>query len=48
MQNVNINLVPANTNHSPNVGSMWGKRRKLWANIGPTLGRCVVFSRVRQ
>ena len=35
---------PANTTHLPNVGPMLDQRRRRWANIGPTLGRCVVFA----
>ena len=26
----------ASTTHPPNVGPMLGRRRRLWANIGPT------------
>ena len=36
---------PANTTHRPNVGAMLGRRRRRRANIGPALGRCVVFAR---
>ena len=35
---------PANKIHQPDVGPMLGQRRRRWTNIGPTLGRCVVFS----
>ena len=28
---------------SKHVGPMFGRRRRQWANIGPTLGGCVVF-----
>ena len=35
---------PANTMHQPNVGPMLGQRRRRWTNIGPTLGRCIVFA----
>ena len=35
---------PANTTHRPNVWPMLGRRRRRWANIGQTLGLCVVFA----
>ena len=35
---------PANTRHPHNVGPMLGQRRRRWTNIGPTLGRCLVFA----
>ena len=35
--------IPANTRHSPNVGSMLGQRRRRWTIIEPTLGECLVF-----
>ena len=38
------NVYPANTTHLPNVWPMLGQRRRRWANIGQTLGRCVVFA----
>ena len=30
--------------HRPNVVEMLSRHRGRWANIGPTLGRCVVFA----
>ena len=39
-----ISSGPANTTHRPNAGPMLGQRRRRWANIGPALGRCVVFA----
>ena len=33
---------PANTTRLPNVWPMLGQRRRRWANIGRTFGRCVV------
>ena len=38
--------VPGNRTHLPNVWPMLGQRRRRWANIGQTLGRCVVFAGV--
>ena len=35
---------PGNTTHLPNVWPMLGQRHRRWANIGQTLGRCVVFA----
>ena len=35
---------PANMIHRPNVGVMLGQRRRRWANIGTTLGRCLTFA----
>ena len=32
---------PVSTVHRPNVGSMLGQRRRRWANIEPTLDRCI-------
>ena len=37
-------ICPVNTTHLPNVWPMLGQRRRRWANIGQTLGRCVVFA----
>ena len=36
--------IPANTTHRHNVGPMLGRRRRRWADVGSTLGRCVVFA----
>ena len=35
---------PANTIHRSNVGPMLDHRLRRWSNIGPTLGRCIVFA----
>ena len=37
-------LMPANTIHSTNVGSMLGQRRRWLANIEATLGERIVFA----
>ena len=34
----------ANTTHRPDVGPMLARRLRRRANIGPTLGQCVVFA----
>ena len=36
--------MPANTTQLPDVWPMLDQRRRRWANIGQTLGRCVVFA----
>ena len=36
--------IPANTRHSPNVGSMLAQRRRRWASIEATLVQCFVFA----
>ena len=35
---------PENTTHLPDVRPMLAQRRRRWANIGQTLGKCVVFA----
>ena len=35
---------PTNTRHPHKVGLMFGKRRRRWTNIKPTLCECLVFS----
>ena len=35
---------PANRRHRPDVGTMFGQRRRQWPNIGPTLAQCLVFA----
>ena len=35
---------PANTRHRPNVRPMLGHHLRRWPNIGPTLGRYLVFA----
>ena len=37
---------PANTGHSPKVGSMLAQRLRRWSNIEPTLDECFVFAGV--
>ena len=37
-------LIKANTMHSPNAVSMFGQRRRRWANIETALGECLVFA----
>ena len=41
-----IHGFPANTTHLPNVWPMLGQRRRRWADIGQTLGRCVVCAEI--
>ena len=33
-----------NTRRSPKVGSMLDQRRRRWANIEPTMGKCLMFA----
>ena len=42
--NVADNVIPANKINRFDIGPMLGQRRRQWANIGPTLGRCLVFA----
>ena len=35
---------PANTRHQPNAGPMLVHRLRRWPDIGPALGRCLVFA----
>ena len=37
-----VGLIPANTSHSDSVGLMLSQRRRRWANINPTLAKCIV------
>ena len=36
--------LPANTRHSPNVGSMAGHRLRRWPNMEPTVDERLVFA----
>ena len=33
---------PGDMIHPPIVGSILGQRRRLWTNIDPTMGQCVL------
>ena len=39
-----VRIFPANTIHSPIVGSMLGQRRRRWPSIEPALSECLVFA----
>ena len=43
--NINTKVrYPANTRHLPNAASMLGQRRRRWASIETSLGKCLVLA----